>query len=323
VAEVNPIEARFPRLRNSAGHYESYYLKACHPEEPLGVWIRYTVHKAPGAEPKGAIWFTLFEAGAGGPVACKAALPDVEAGGKNWISLGEVSAMGPGRAYGSAGEAWWELSFESSEPPLLHLPSKWMYRTALPKTKLCSPLPAAHFGGRIGVGERQIPLDGWRGMVGHNWGAEHAERWIWLHGITDDGDWLDVAVGKVTIGPVTTPWVANGALSLDGERYSLGGSGRSAQVREFPGECEFHLAGRGFTVSGDVSAALEDCVGWVYADPGGSEHHSLNCSVADMRLRFEPKEAPVRALEVRGSAAYELGVREHDHGVKIQPFPDP
>ena len=30
----------------------------------------------------------------------------------------------------------------------------------------------------------------------------------------------------------------------------------------------------------------------------------------------------MRALEIRGSAAYELGVREQDHGVKIQPFPD-
>ena len=34
-------------------------------------------------------------------------------------------------------------------------------------------------------------------MVGHNWGAEHAERWIWLHGLTEDGDWLDAAIGKV------------------------------------------------------------------------------------------------------------------------------
>ncbi len=30
-------------------------------------------------------------------------------------------------------------------------------------------------------GER-IELDAWPGMVGHNWGAEHAERWIWIHG---------------------------------------------------------------------------------------------------------------------------------------------
>jgi hypothetical protein len=319
---VNATEARFPALSASAGLYESFYLKACHPEEPLGVWIRYTVHKAPGAKPKGALWFTLFEAGAGGPVAAKEMLAGPTAGGGDWIRLAPESAMAPGRAYGTVGQAWWELSFESDEPALFHLPSDWMYRAALPKTKLCSPLPAALFGGRLGVGERQLSLDGWHGMVGHNWGAEHAERWIWVHGITADGDWLDAAVGRVKIGPVTTPWIANGALSLDGERYPLGGPGRSAEVAERAGSCTFRFSGRGISVSGDVSAALEDCVGWVYADPGGGEHHSLNCSVSDMRLRVEPRGAPVRALEVRGGAAYELGLREHDHGVAIQPFPD-
>ena len=80
MAGVNPTEARFPGIRASAGHYESYYLKACHPEEPLGVWIRYTVHKPPDEEPKGSVWFTLFEAGAGGPVAAKETLPEPDHG---------------------------------------------------------------------------------------------------------------------------------------------------------------------------------------------------------------------------------------------------
>ena len=43
-------------------------------------------------------------------------------------------------------------------------------------------------------------MDGWRGMAGHNWGAQHAERWIWLHGLTADGDWLDAAIGRVKLG---------------------------------------------------------------------------------------------------------------------------
>jgi hypothetical protein len=120
---------------------------------------------------------------------------------------------------------------------------------------------------------------------------------------------------------MTTPWIANGAVSLEGERHAVGGR-RGSDVREAPGACEFHLAGRGIAVSGQVKAPLEDTVGWVYADPAGGEHHSLNCSIADMLVRIEPKERPHRAFEIRGSAAYELGVREHDHGVKIQPFPD-
>ncbi len=122
------------------------------------------------------------------------------AGEGGWVRVGDASGIGDGRAFGWAGNAWWELNFESDEEPLFHLSSDWMYRAPLPKTKLCSPLPAARFSGRIGVGDRQISLDGWRGMVGHNWGAEHAERWIWLHWVTDEGDWLDVAIGRVIIG---------------------------------------------------------------------------------------------------------------------------
>ena len=319
---VDATEARFPRVRASNGHYESFYLKACHPEEPLGVWIRYTVHKKPDEEPTAAVWFTFFEAGAdGGPVAAKESGAVPVAGEGGWVRVGDASGIGDGRAFGWAGNAWWELSFESDEEPLFHLSSDWMYRAPLPKTKLCSPLPAARFSGRMGVGDRQISLDGWRGMVGHNWGAEHAERWIWLHWVTDEGDWLDVAIGRVIIGGDDDP--------VDRERRRVP-RGRAPRDRR-PPRLRHPRGARRVRVphqrprdlgAGDVRAPIEDTVGWVYADPAGGEHHSLNCSIADMLVRIEPKERPHRAFEIRGSAAYELGVREDDHGVKIQPFPD-
>ena len=28
---------------------------------------------------------------------------------------------------------------------------------------------------------RRLRLDRWRGTVGHNWGTEHADSWVWLH----------------------------------------------------------------------------------------------------------------------------------------------
>ena len=37
-------------------------------------------------------------------------------------------------------------------------------------------------------------------MIGHNWGAQHAERWIWLHGERFEDrpdDWLDIALGRI------------------------------------------------------------------------------------------------------------------------------
>ena len=57
-------------------------------------------------------------------------------------------------------------------------------------------MPAARFDGSLRVDGRTIAVDGWRGVIGHNWGSQHAERWIWLHGLTEEGDWLDAALGQ-------------------------------------------------------------------------------------------------------------------------------
>ena len=116
--------------------------------------------------------------------------------------------------------------------------------------------------------------------------------------------------------------VANGALSLDGRRHALGGLRAKAEIDERADSCRFVLPGEGVTVRGEVSAAREGFVGWLYSDPDGSEHHAVNCSIADMRLSVEREHAEPVELVVDGGAAYELGMRETDHGVPIQRFPD-
>jgi hypothetical protein len=323
----DPAGARFTTVSANSGHYESFYVKLCHPDRPLGAWVRYTVHKRPGAAPKGSLWFTLFDAEADGPRASKATTAELGAGGGDWLRVGD-SAIGAGRAAGAAPNkrcyAAWDLRFESAEAPLFHLPANFLYRAPLPRTKLLSPAPAARFEGRLTIDGDELDVGGWRGMVGHNWGAQHAERWIWLHGLgfagAGEGTWLDAAIGRIKVGPATTPWIANGALSLDGERIALGGLGRRASVSEQPDRCEFTLPGRGARVRGEVRSP--QVVGWVYADPDGSEHSSLNCSIADMTLDVERDGASPLRLELSGGAAYELGVRERDHGIELQPFPD-
>jgi hypothetical protein len=322
VARPHPTEARFPGVPARAGHYESFYLKACHPARPLGVWIRYTVHKRPGSPPTGSLWFTLFDAAADGPSARKVTLPGPRSGGGEWLGVGEAFIRDRGAA-GALEGARWDLRFESSEAPLFHLPRDWMYSAPLPRTKLLSPVPGARFDGSLSVDGVSVEVDDWRGMVGHNWGAQHAERWIWLHGMTESGDWLDAAIGRIRLGPATTPWIANGVVSLGGVRHVLGGPRRGVVVHEAPERCSFALPGAGgLRVRGTVVAARKDVVGWVYADPDGSEHHTANCSIADMRVAVERADAALAELVVEGGAAYELGMRERDHGIPIQPYPD-
>jgi hypothetical protein len=300
--------------------YESWYLKASHPTEPLGVWIRYTTHEKPGEPERGSLWCTLF-----GPEPRAAKVtPGPEAlsrGGGSFIRIGD-STFAEGAVKGEALEARWDLSFESSEAELRHLPKDWMYTAPIPRTQLVSPYPAARFGGSVRFGDTNVTLDGWPGMVGHNWGAQHAERWIWLHGSNFEGHgddtWLDVAIGRIKVGPLTTPWVANGVLSLDGTRHRVGGLGRrGTQVDEHPDHAHLRLPGQDFTIEASVAAPRERFVGWVYADPDGSEHNTVNCSIAALKLGAGGLD-----LETAHGAAYELGMRETDHGVPIQPFSD-
>jgi hypothetical protein len=318
--------ARFPALALSAGHYESFYLKASHPTDPVSVWIRYTIHKRPGQAPQGSLWFTLFDGREDGPWAAKVTTAEVGADPGECIHVGDAR-FEPGRVTGSAAEASWDLNFDSPERPFHHLPRDFMYRAPLPRTKLLSPYPDARFSGRVQAGGRTVDLDGWRGMVGHNWGAQHAERWIWLHGAGFDGHegaWIDAALGRIKIGPWTTPWIANGVLSLDGVRHRLGGLGatRRTEVSERPDGATFTLPGDEITVQGQIGADRKDFVGWVYADPDGSEHNTVNCSISNLVLTVSRPAEPPLTLQLASGAVYELGMHETDHGMAIQPFPD-
>jgi hypothetical protein len=255
-------------------------------------------------------------------------MPAPGTGPDHYIHIGD-SRLESGRAYGEALGASWQLEFEASEEPLFHLPREWMYSAKLPRTKLLSPYPAARFSGRVEAGGRTLDVDGWPGMVGHNWGSEHAERWIWMHGARFEGSrgelaWLDAALARIKLGPLTTPWLANGVLSLDGMRYRLGGPRRTfgTKVNETPTSCDFVLPGPLATVRGHVAADERNFVGWVYTDPDGSEHRTVNCSIADMNLTVERKGSDDLTLALHGGAAYELGMREHHHGIEIQPFRD-
>jgi hypothetical protein len=324
--------ARFGEVGAKAGHYESFYLKACRPDGGLGLWIRHTVHKRPGQEPTGSIWLTLFDREAPGPVATKVTVPaaELEAPAGSWIRVAGAE-IGPGRAAGSleteALAAAWSLSFRGEGPPCHYLPADWLYEAPLPRTKFVAPVPEAVFEGQLEVGGRSIEIAGWPGMIGHNWGSEHAERWIWLEGTgfpDAPGDYFDAGAARVKLGRRASPWLPSGMLRLDGVAHRLGGLGaiRSATIEETPTGCSFLLPGKDIVVEGRVEAPAKDFVGWVYADPKGSEHHTVNCSVADLELAVERPGRPSRRLSLPGGAAYELGMRGTDHGIPIQPFPD-
>jgi hypothetical protein len=324
--------AVFPTAARRAGMYESFYLRAVDPEAGRGVWIRHTVHKRPGEAPRASIWVTAWEAPDAPPFAHKATTERLTVPPSGWIAIGDVgtgdhATFGTGGATGRCGPASWSLAWTPRAEPLRHLRRESLYRAPVPRTKLTSPAPSARFRGTVQLGDRTLDVDGWPGMVGHNWGAEHAERWVWLHGVgfaEDDAAWIDVAVGRIRVGGRLSPWVANGAIALAGRVRPLGGLlARGVRVREQVGRLALELPGDdGLRVEATVAAERDATVAWRYADPDGGEHDVANCSVASLTLAIRDPALTGRTLHTAHGATYELGMRETDHGLALQPFPD-
>jgi hypothetical protein len=324
--------ARFPQVAAKSGHYESFYIKASRPGGGQAIWIRHTVHKRPDEAPRAAIWFVLFDRNAEGPRATKMSVPAAELSvpADSWIRV-ERAELGPGRARGAvdteALSASWDLSFAGDASPCKYLPADWLYRAPLPRTKFIAPFPNALFDGQLTIEGEAVQIRRWPGMIGHNWGTEHAERWVWLEGsgFPDSGEtYFDAGAARVRIGPWITPWIASGMLMLEGEAHRLGGFRfiRSASIKESAGSCSFVLRGKEILIRGEVSAPKKDFVGWLYADPEGPQHNTINCSAADLELVIERPGSRSRHLSLAAGAAYELGMRETDHGIPIEPYPD-
>ena len=77
--------------------------------------------------------------------------------------------------------AEWNLALSGAGAPLRHLRPGALYRLPFPRTKLEAPVPDGIASGRLVFDGAEVDVVGWRATVGHNWGAEHAERWVWLH----------------------------------------------------------------------------------------------------------------------------------------------
>ena len=145
-----------------------------------------------------------------------------------WRSTARSSAgHGDGRARRGRDVGEWDLTFDDGLPAFRHLHPDWLYAAPLPRTKVETLHPASTFAGWVNVGGQVVDVTGWRGMVGHNWGAEHAEEWVWLQGndIGVAGCHLDVAADGFLVGGRLTPWVANGVLVSTGRRCGSAASG--------------------------------------------------------------------------------------------------
>ena len=322
---ISPTAARFSDADPNAGMYESWYARLVSPDEPLAIWIRYTIDKAPGREATGTLWFTLFDGATDHPIARRQVNQPASAPTGDWVRIGE-STLGPSGMRGSCFEAEWNLEFAPLAPILFHLPRPRLYTLPLPRTKPISPIPLGNFNGSVRFGDREISVENWNGMIGHNWGSEHAERWIWLHGsgfAEDPEAWIDVAMGRIRVAGRLLPWVANGAIQTGGKIRRIGGMfapGNDVDESALRLVAGLPVTGKGY-LDLEIDSPPNLTVGWQYgdpADPDGEHHEVANCSAARMTARLTmPGHHAETNLSTTFGAVYELGMTETDHGIPV------
>ncbi len=186
-----------------------------------------------------------------------------------------------------------------------------MYDRRLPRSGGVALVPSATVSGQLTLdGAESVGLDGWDAMVGHNWGSEHADHWTWVHagGLGDDrSGWFDLALARVRIGPVLTPWLAAGVVALNGQSRAPARRGRVR--RDTDGErtvLAVPLTGD-TTLELSINAPDMRTVSWDYASPAGLGRYVRNCSIADANVRLRAKSGEL-SYEVQGRLAVEHGM---------------
>jgi len=319
----------FARYDGAAGgHYESFFLRANHPQRPLAFWIRYTIFSPKGVPENaiGELWAIYFDGERGTHAAAKLERPladcvfDREAFN---VCVGEAT-LKPGTAKGGiagTNQISWDLQFDGSEPPVFLLPLKY-YQGGFPAAKSLVSLPLARFRGTITVNGEAIAIDGWTGSQNHNWGSRHTDLYAWGQVAGFDnapGSFLEVATARVKIGPLLSPPLTPMLLRHQGREYALTGLWQGFRARGTFDyfNWSFSSRGEGISIEGKISAPKNAFVGLRYRNPPGGDKYCLNSKIATCELRIA-ENGRIETLTARNRAAFEILTDDTAHGVKIE-----
>jgi len=327
------MDENAPRYRpgTRAGHYESYFLRANHPERPLAFWIRYTVF-SPKGRPEaacGELWAIVFDGEERRCVAVKRQVPIAECrfGGAALpdVHIAEATLAGAD-ARGSAASAGhavtWALGMRGEPRPLLLLPAA-LYEARLPRAKSLVPVPFAVFDGEITVNRRPLEIAGWVGSQNHNWGSRHTDHYAWGQVAGFDGHaetFLEVATARLRLGPVWTPPITPLVLRHAGREHRLNATRLALRARTTLSyfAWSFATASDEVAIEGTIDAPRWAVVGLRYGNPPGGEKHCLNTKIARCRLAIRDRRTGVtETLCTAHRAAFEILTDARDHGVAL------
>ncbi len=312
------------------GHYESYFLRANHPDKPLAFWIRYTIYSPKGRKQDtiGELWVIFFDGETRQVTAAKEEMPFSACRFSEQgldISLADMARLVPGATSGQASSSGnkisWQLRYQCKEAPLKLLPDN-LYDKPLPKAKAVTPCPNALFNGVIQVNGDTIHIENWQGSENHNWGSKHTDRYAWAQvaGFDNAPDaFLECGTAKLKIGPFWTPWLTTVVFRHEGRELKINNLLHAARVRASFHYFNWHLDTQidEVSISCDIYAPRYYFVGLNYYNPPGGSNTCLNSKIAGCRLVLAEKGQAERVYETRHRAAFEILTADADHGIPV------
>lgn len=317
------------RRGSADGHYESFYLRANHPDEPLGFWVRYTIFSPKGRpdDAIGELWAVWFDGRTDRVVAVKEEHPiaNCEFDGTKLGARIARARLEDGRLTGRAERNGhhieWDLTFGDAQPPLLMFPEA-MYGKSFPKAKSVVPGPNAIFEGTLTVDGERHELRGWRGSQNHNWGSKHTDAYTFgqVAGFENAPEsFLECATAQVKIGPVWTPRMTLIVLRHAGQEYRLNTIRQALRAR---GEVEYFdwtLSSKTpeIEVSTRFHAPAAHFVGLTYYNPPGGTKTCLNSKIAEVEVTLRRPGAETITLQSGPRGLFEILTDDTRHGVPV------
>ena len=270
------------------GFYESFYLKANHPERRLALWLKFNLLEPRRGRLGGEVWGVWFDGERGyqrvahlegEPRLGEAA---VEIDGCR-LALADGVLRESARLAGMA----WEVRLVPLAEPIVHLPSARLYSGELPRKKIVTPVPLGRLDGWFKMGSERVSLDGWRGFFGRNWGREHARTYAYGNAAFPDGALLDGFSARLRMGPLVLPPVSIAVLRTGGSEYRFDRPRQWLSGRPTWNDHSWNLelpGSGGHRLRLAMEAPERDFVRLVYRQPAGGEALCFNTKFACCRL---------------------------------------
>lgn len=315
-------------------HVESWFLRANHPRLRQAIWLKVTL-LAPGGSARtvAEVWCAWFDGDAGVTRAFKHTVPVSEA-----VLAGDPMSMelagcafrlaradghGRGEIVDGRGRCVWALTWDAPAGPLgaplgLHRHA-WMVDGPLPRNKTLTPSPLLRMNGTLEIDGRQIAVQDWVGMQGHNWGPEHSLAVRWGHCAFPGADGrphalVEAVSARLKAGPWGTPWfsamvIRRGAqqwrfdhlIDLWRQRSEVGDLSWTLRMRGLDGEAMLSMLARPHEVI---------CLG--YENPDGEMTYCLNSKLATVVLRVNPRNEDAFECRSEHGGALEFQQRHAD-----------